>query len=337
MSTPVVVTPRIGIVVVSFNTRSLLRDCLASIAGAPFPTRVVVVDNASSDGTTAMVRDDFPSVELVANDTNRGFAAATNQGLAGLIDHSDFILLLNPDAALCPGALEHLVNFMLAHPRVGVCSPRLQYPDGRPQAGAFRFPTLAMAFLDLFPPRGPLLGRLYDSYLNGRYPEERGVEAFPIDHPLGAAMLIRSETLSEVGPLDEHFWLYAEEVDWCLRCHRAGWAIWQVPAARVVHVAGASSSQFRSASFVALHRARARFVHKWHTPFYRNWYARIIRLGMVASTLTAWRDWWRGRLQPAELRGHLSGYAAVFRLVAEGFAPDSDSSPARTMDVPPPF
>ncbi len=337
MSAPATATPRIGIVVVSFNTRALLRDCLASITGAPFPVHVVVVDNASSDGTAAMVREEFPWVELVANAANRGFAAATNQGLARLSDRSDFILLLNPDAALCPGALERLVGFMRAHPRVGVCSPRLVYPDGRPQAGAFRFPTLAMALLDLFPPRGPLLGRLYDSYLNGRYPEERGNEPFPIDHPLGATMLIRAETLAEVGLLDENYWLYVEEVDWCLRCHRAGWAIWQVPAARVVHVGGASSSQFRSSSFVALHRARARFVHKWHTPAYGRWYARVIRLGMVAATLRAWRDWWRGRLPLAELRAHLSGHAAVFRLVAEDVAPSSHSSPAPTMDASPPL
>ena len=312
-ATPV---PHIGIVVVSFNTRELLRRCLASTAGAPFAIEIVVVDNASSDGTGAMVREEFGDVRLVANTTNRGFAAATNQGILTLADHNDFILLLNPDAALRPDALAHLVHFMRAHPRVGVCGARLVYPDGRLQAGAFRFPTLLMAFFDLFPPRGPLLGRLYDSYLNGRYPEEQNDLPFPIDHPLGAAMLIRAETLAEVGLLDEGYWLYAEEVDWCWRCRRAGWAIWQVPAAVVVHVGGASSSQFRSRSFVALHRARSRFVRKWQSAGYRHWYAWIVRLGMVAATLRTWRDWWRGRLERGEIQSRLGAYGSVFRLVA---------------------
>lgn len=308
---------RVGVVVVSYNTRELLRRCLGSIKEtAPF-AQVVVVDNASPDGSAAMVAREFPAGKLIANSDNRGFAAATNQGIRALGDDADFVLLLNPDAMLCSGALPALLGFMLAHPRVGVCGARLLYPDGRPQEGAFRFPTLLMAVFDLFTPRGPLLGRLPASYLNGRYREERGDEPFPIDHPLGAAMLIRGEALAEVGLFDEGYWMYSEEVDWCFRCRRAGWAIWQVPAARVIHVAGASSAQFRGRSLVALHRARARFARKWRSPRYQRWYRRVVGLGMLWATLGAWRGWWRGTLAPDDLRAHLLAYGSVSRVVAE--------------------
>ena len=310
--------PRVGIIVVSYNTSELLRRCLDSIfepdGGAALSAEVVVVDNASTDGSPEMVAREYPQVGLISNDTNRGFAAATNQGLMAVGEGADFTLLLNPDAWLCPGALRALVNFMRAHPRVGACGARLLYPDGRPQEGAWHFPTLAMAFFDLFPPRGPLLGRLYSSPLNGRYREEQGETPFPIDHPLGAAMMIRRETLADVGLFDEGYWLYAEEVDWCFRCRAAGWAIWQVPAARVVHVGGASSQQFRGRSFVALHRARIRFERRWRSPRHQRWYERIIRLGMSWAVLKAWRRWAGGELPGQELRAQLLAYGAVVQL-----------------------
>jgi N-acetylglucosaminyl-diphospho-decaprenol L-rhamnosyltransferase len=308
------IAPRLGIVVVSYNTCALLRRCLQSTADVSLPVEVVVVDNASADGSPAMVRDEFPGVRLIANHDNRGFAAATNQGIEAVRQGTDFVLLLNPDAWLCDGAAEELAGFLLVHPRVGIAGARLLYPDGRPQEGAWRFPTLLMAFFDLFPPRGPLLGRLQSSYLNGRYQEERDDVPFPIDHPLGAAMMIRRETLADVGLFDEGYWMYAEEVDWCRRCREAGWAIWQVPAARVVHAGGASSSQFRGRSFVALHRSRLRYVRRWNDARHVRRYGRIIRLGMLWATLRTWRRWARGGASAAELRAQLLAYGMVMRL-----------------------
>lgn len=315
--------PRVGIVTVSYNTSALLRRSLAS-STAPhdaYRAEVVVVDNASPDRSAEMVRQAFPEVTLIANADNRGFAAATNQGIREVMDAVDYVLLLNPDAWLCEDALATLVAFMEQHPRVGACSPRLSYPDGRPQEGAWHFPTLWMAWFDLFPPRGPLLGRLQASSLNGRYHEEEGDQPFPIDHPLGAAMLIRREALAEVGLLDEGYWMYAEEIDWCYRCRQQGWAIWQVPAARVVHVGGASSSQFRGRSFVALHRARIRYVRKWWSPSRRRAYERIIQLGMLRVALRAWMDWLKGRSDAPTLRAQLAAYIVVMELI--GDAPPS--------------
>lgn len=316
---------RVAIVVVSYNTRALLRDCLRSAASAELPAQIVVVDNASHDGSPAMVRAEFPEVMLLANEHNLGFATGTNQGIRQALAACpalEYVLLLNPDAMLRPGALPALVEFLEAHPRVGVAGARLFYPDGRPQEGAWHFPTLWMTFFDLFPPRGPLLGRLYASPLNGRYREERAAAPFPIDHPLGAAMLIRRAALEQVGLLDEGYWMYAEEVDWCFRCRQAGWAIWQVPRAEVVHVAGASTRQIKTRSFEALHRSRMRFFARHYSARRQRWNRWIIRVGMLWATLTVWRDRLRGRIAPEELRGRLLAYGRVLQLAAADQLPD---------------
>jgi GT2 family glycosyltransferase len=314
-------TSRIAIVVVSYNVCDLLRQCLVSATTAELPAHVIVVDNASHDGSVEMIRREFPGVHLLANTTNRGFAAGTNQGIRYALaapQPPDYVLLLNPDALLRPGALRALLTFMDAHPRVGAAGARLFYPDGRHQEGAWHFPTLLMTLFDLFPPRGPLLGRLYASSLNGRYREERGTEPFPIDHPLGAAMLMRRETIAEVGLLDEEYWMYVEEVDWCYRCRAAGWAIWQVPQAEVVHVAGASSQQFKNRSFVALHRSRLRFFAKHSDARRERWNRRIVQVGMLWATLQTWRDRWRGRIGADELRRRLLAYGQVLRMADRG-------------------
>lgn len=309
-------SPRVAIVVVSYNTRELLRQCLTSATQAELPVQVIVVDNASHDGSPAMVRHDFPVVELIANDENVGFARGTNMGIHRALHHPaiKYVLLLNPDAYLRPGALAELVAFMDRHPRVGCAGARLFYPDGRPQESAWHFPTLWMTLFDLFPPHGPLLGRLYASPLNGRYREERANRPFPIDHPLGAAMLLRRATLHEIGLLDESYWMYVEEVDWCYRCRAAGWAIWQVPSAEVVHVAGASTRQIKSRTFEALHRSRLQFFRKHYAPHTVRWNRRIVQAGMVWATLQRWREHWQGRISIDDLRRNLLAYGRVLRL-----------------------
>jgi len=299
----------IDAVIVSYNSRATLRGCVEPLSQLD-DVAVKVVDNACPHDSTSVVAD-LP-VDIIRAGRNGGFAAGCNVGIAH--GEAPYVLLLNPDARLLPGALEALVCFMQRHPRVGVAGARLLYPDGRPQAAAWRFPTLAMALFDLFPPRGPLLGRLYGSYLNGRYPEEQCDLPFPIDHPLGALMLIRRQALDEVGLFDEGYWLYAEEVDWCYRCRQAGWTIWQVPAARAVHVAGAASSQFRGRSFVALHRSRLRYVRKWYSPRRQGLYAAIVHAGMLWRSLDTWGRWLGGRITADELRAHLLAYGKVQQL-----------------------
>jgi len=269
----------IGVVIVSFNTCELLRGCLDSLRSCALPLRVVVVENSSRDDSAAMVRACFPEIDLIALEQNVGFAAGTNVGLRRLgvgswelragvsaptpnsqLPTPRYVLLLNPDTVAHAGAIEMLAAFLDAHPRVGAVGPRLLNIDGSVQPAAFRFPTLAMTLLDLFPPGQALPGRLYGSWWHGRYPHEQCADApFPIDHPLGACILTRQAVVEQVGLLDERFFMYAEEVDWCYRIRQAGWAIWQEPRARVTHVGGAATSQFRSRMLIALYESRLRF------------------------------------------------------------------------------
>jgi N-acetylglucosaminyl-diphospho-decaprenol L-rhamnosyltransferase len=323
----------IGVVIVSFNTCELLRGCLESLRGCALPLRVVVVENGSRDGSAAMVRACFPEAELIALEHNIGFAAGTNAGIQGLgigdreqgaqespipspqSPALDYILLLNPDTVVHPGAIEALAAFLDAHPRVGAVGPRLLNIDGSVQPAAFRFPTLAMTLLDLFPPGQVLPGRLYGSWWHGRYPHELCADTpFPIDHPLGACILARRAVVEQVGLLDERFFMYAEEVDWCYRVREAGWAIWQEPRARVNHVGGAATSQFRSRMLIALHDSRLRFFRKHYSRRFIRWHTRIVRAGMLRAALLDWRSFLRGRLGRDELRARLWAYGKVSQL-----------------------
>jgi N-acetylglucosaminyl-diphospho-decaprenol L-rhamnosyltransferase len=291
------------IVIVSYNVRELLAKCLASVVSDPPPspnqqsaqglglstvdcrrstadrrlsTEILVVDNASSDDSAAMVRERFPTVCLIDNLDNRGFAAANNQAFAQA--HGRYVLMLNPDTEVRPGALETLLDFMDAHPGAGACGGKLVYGDGSLQHSAFRFPTLAQIFLDFF----PLNWRLTDSHWNGRYPRAwyaRG-EPFQIDHPLGADLLVRRSAAEQVGWLDDQFFIYCEEIDWCMRIRRAGWQIWCVPQAEIVHHEAQSTRQFRDKMFVELWRARARLFEKHYARVFRLAARVIVRAGL---------------------------------------------------------
>jgi len=327
----------LSIVIVSFNTRELLRRCLASIVenphhlviGAPtlearcpephissseceshprLPLELIVVDNDSADGSPEMVEHCFPSVRLVRSGSNLGFARATNLGLKE--SKGDLILLLNPDTEVVGGALAQMVSFLENHPEVGVVGPSLIYPDGRPQHAAFRFPNLWMSFFDFF----PLNHRLYDSSLNGRYRSPRDGMPFPVDHPLGAAMMIRREALDEVGLLDESFFMYCEEIDWCLRARKLGWKVYQLPLARIIHHSAQSTSQFRDAMLVELHRSRYRFFRKHYSPAFISAHRAITRLGLAREISRALWLWARGQLSSDELHRRLSAFRAIWEM-----------------------
>jgi GT2 family glycosyltransferase len=268
----------LSIVIVSYNVRELLSQCLRSLftGHSSLSTEIFVVDNASFDDSAAMVREKFPQVHLIENKENCGFAPANNQAFP--LARGRYVLMLNPDTQVKPGALETLVEFMDEHPRAGACGGKLVYGDGSLQHSAFAFPTLPQIFLDFF----PLNWRLTNSRLNGRYPREwyeRG-EPFQIDHPLGADFLVRRQVAEQVGWLDGGFFIYCEEVDWAMRIRQAGWEIWCVPRAVVVHHEAKSTSQFRDKMFVELWRARKRLFEKHYSPMFR-WLAwRIVRLGL---------------------------------------------------------
>ncbi len=315
--------PQLGIVTVSYNTRDLLRQCLHSVseslARSDMAAEVVVVDNASTDGSAEMVRHEFPWARLLANTENSGFAAASNQGLRALglpgPASPAYALLLNPDTIVRGRALGELVSFMERTPGAGVAGARLVYGDGSFQHSAFRFPTLAMAFFDFFLPNY----RLLDSSLNGRYPRRLYAAGAPfaIDHPLGAALLVRREAAAQVGLLDEQFFMYCEEVDWCRRIKAAGWGIYCVPAAEVVHLAGQSAQQFRERMFVALWRSRFRLFAKHNSAFYRRAVRLIVGIGLCREAGRTRRALQRGELDAAAAERRLAAYAQVQDLAKE--------------------
>jgi N-acetylglucosaminyl-diphospho-decaprenol L-rhamnosyltransferase len=264
-------TADLAVIIVSWNVREHLVRCLDSLRltleADALNAQVWVIDNASADGSAGLVRERYPWVHLEAGQSNAGYVKGNNLALARLLDAARYLWLLNPDTIVKPGDVRALVTFMDEHPRAGLAGPVLLNPDGSLQECAFRFPGLSQALFAL----GLLPNRLYYTSLNGRYPPERYAQAKPmrIDHPLGAAMMARAAAVREVGFLDDQFFMYCEEIDWAWRMHKAGWESWLVPAARIVHVGGASSRQARPETTAYLWESRARLYRKHRDPLTR--------------------------------------------------------------------
>jgi GT2 family glycosyltransferase len=258
----------IAVIIVSWNVRDYLSDCLRSLCGefdrSRLRGRIWVVDNASTDGTVALLADLFPQVQVIVNQSNAGFGAANNQGMqAAAAEHPRYYFFLNPDTLVRPGALGKLVKCLDERPGAGMAGARLIYSDGRFQHSAFAFPGLKQLIFDLF----PLPPRLYESRLNGRYPRRYyrpNRPPFPIDHPLGATMLVRADVAESTQGFDESFHMYCEEIDWSWRVRQAGWEIYAVPSAEIVHYGGESTRQIPARSLVNLWHSRAQLYQKHH-------------------------------------------------------------------------
>jgi GT2 family glycosyltransferase len=262
-------TARVSTLIVSYNTRDLTLEAIGSVIGQP-GVEVIVVDNASRDGSGAAVAERFPTATLIRSECNIGFAGGVNR--AASASRGQALLVLNSDARLAAGALDRLVALLDRKPRAALVAPALRYPDGRPQPAAFRFPGLTQIALDLFP-----IHRLADSRINGRV---HAVRPRSIDHPLGACMLIRRETWDDIGPLDEGYFMYVEEIDWCRRARNRGWEIWHEPRAIAIHHAGSSTRQDADAMFAQLWRSRLRYYARYHGPTYNRLVRGLLRLGL---------------------------------------------------------
>ena len=307
-------------VTVSYNTRDLLAECLESLfAGlerSALSAQVWVVDNASTDGSADMVRQRFPEVQLIAHDENLGFAAGNNLALRQMDLEGEAaprqILFLNPDTRVVGDALGVLVRFLDETPRAGVAGARLLYGDGGFQHSAFAFPGLSQIFLDFF----PLHHRLLDSPLNGRYPRAlyEARKPFEVDHPLGAALMVRREAWVQVGGFDERFFMYCEEIDLCREIKDAGWGVYCVPQAEIVHLEAQSTRQFRDQMFVALWRSRFLMFDKHGGPLFRWLARRVVRLGLGAEARRARAAYKRGEITAQELEGRLAAYREVAAL-----------------------
>ena len=222
----------LSIVIVSWNTQDILRRCLDSIrtAAPPLGFDVIIVDNASTDGSPDMVSSEFPEFTVIRNKENLGFAAANNIGIQRAV--AGFVMLLNPDTELCPGTVARMSSFAREHPNVGIIGPRLVMPDGQLQKSGRRFPTFMGEFLSV-----TRLSRVFKSFhdRNVGWGREDFDAITEVDEVSGACMLIRRSALDEIGLLDERFFMYYEDVDLCCRLKKAGWKVVYMGEGAVVH------------------------------------------------------------------------------------------------------
>ncbi|WP_026369860.1 glycosyltransferase family 2 protein [Kallotenue papyrolyticum] len=269
----------VSIILVSWNTRDLLLACLESLPAAIGDLRadVWVVDNASRDDSVAAVRSRYAHVRLIENRTNLGFAAANNQAIRG--GAGRYVLLLNSDTVAAPDSIELLVRFADDHPRVGAVGGQLLNADGSFQASRARFPSLWSETLNVTGLGRRLYGPWYPGYgpRHSRHPCRADV--LP-----GACMLVRRAAIEQVGPMDEDYFMYSEETDWCLRLHRAGWELWYLPDARILHHGGQSTQQAREPMIAALYRSKVRFFRKHYGPLH----AALLQLIFVLVLRAKW-------------------------------------------------
>jgi len=246
----------LSICIPTLQAKDLLRECLRSIyAQTRCAFEIIVVDNASRDGTVEMLRAEFPAVRVIVNATNVGFAKAMNQALR--VSQGRYALLLNNDTVVLPSALDRLVAFADAHAEVGICGPKILNRDGTLQKQCRRsyatpwdlfcyFSGLSTLF-----PHSPLFARYLMTYRDEN-------ETHPADAISGACMLIRRAVLEQIGWLDERFFAYQEDTDYCLRAQRAGWRVYYYPEAQIIHYASQGGSRvdpFRS-------------IWEWHRSYF---------------------------------------------------------------------
>lgn len=277
--------PRVSTVVVSFNTRDHLLRCLASLEAVLLPLEVIVVDNASEDGSAEAVAERFPATRLVRNPENAGFGRASNQGIA--LSRAPYVLLLNSDAEVRPGALEALVGLLDGRPRVGAAGPRTLSGDG----------TVQVSF---GPPLTPLREWRQRRLVRGvrqRQPEalRRAAALAAVEHEpawlSASCLLARREALSDVGGFDEGFFLYEEDADLCRRLRQAGWALVFTPAAEVVHHLGRSMDRAADRAFLEYHRSHVLYYRKHNGPLATA----LLRSYLAATAAAGWALSWTQR------------------------------------------
>jgi len=245
----------LSVIIVSWNTKDFVLRCLESVRQTVkgMEAEVFVVDNGSTDGSGAAVRERFPKVGLIENPMNVGFARANNQALSRAT--AKYLLLLNPDTQVKERAVERLISFMEAHREVGMAGGQLLNSDGSKQNAIANFPSLATELLNknllrwLFPNRFPGKGRNYP-------------EPIEVDSVIGAGMMVRRDTVEQVGLLDEDYFLFLEETDWCYRAKKAGWKVYHVPQAEIYHFQGKSAAREKRRARVEYYRSRYHFFKK---------------------------------------------------------------------------
>jgi N-acetylglucosaminyl-diphospho-decaprenol L-rhamnosyltransferase len=291
--------PDVSVVIVSYNTRALLDACLRSLRDSTKTVNVetFVVDNASADGSADHVAREFPEVSLIRNHANRGFAAANNVAIRQA--RGRHVLLLNPDTRVTPDTVATLAAFLDARPDVGITGPRVLNADGTLQSCGYRFPTLLGEIAQ---------SRQLPAWLRAvRAPreKERHADVHWID---GCCFMIRRDVIDGIGLLDEQYFLYAEELDWCRSARNAGWRIVTCPAAELIHLGGQSSAQVKASALALFIETRLRYYRKHDGLMI----AGLVSLVYVIGCLRRWRA------EPDKNRAKMRGVRQWWRATATG-------------------
>ncbi|MBN1401965.1 MAG: glycosyltransferase family 2 protein [Anaerolineae bacterium] len=296
----------LSVIIVSWNTCQLLRACLESLAREievlrehRLTAEVWVVDNASSDGTVQMIQSGFSWAQLMANEINAGFAAANNQAIQS--SRGRYVALLNPDTVVVAGAFTEMLAFMDETEEAAACGPLLLNGDGSLQPSCHPVLTPSreawrLFFLDRLVPRAT-----YPMH-RWKQTESRQVEVIK-----GACLVVRREALDQVGLFDEQYFMYAEETDLCHRLSSAGWQLFWVPDARVIHYGGQSTRQVPVEMIVALYRSKVQFVRK----FSAEWGARRLKAVLLAAFLPRWVVATLGQVLDPKLAARARSYRAL--------------------------
>ena len=267
----------VSIIIINWNTRELLLDCLTSVyhTTVGLNSEVIVVDNGSNDGSAQAVKEGFPQVKLIQNSENKGFAKANNQALSHV--KRRYVLFLNSDARLTDSALIALVDFMDKTPKAGIAACQYINRDGSKQNSFDNFPTLATELLNK-----TILKTLFPQ----KYPSKKKEYYTPmqVDSVIGACMIVRMEAITQVGMLDEDYFFFMEETDWCFRMHSAGWQVYHIPESKVYHLQGQSKEKNPAKAWIEYYRSSYTFFKKNRSPF--SYYTlRILRVGKLIINL----------------------------------------------------
>jgi GT2 family glycosyltransferase len=315
---------RLDIVIVNWNTGHALRSCVESVPHAPDGVviqRIVVVDNASSDDSVALVADAPPPLELIRNSLNRGFAAACNQGATG--STADYLLFLNPDTRLYPDTLSRTVAFMQAPEQqdVGICGIRLVDDDGHPTTAAARFPSLRSLFGE-----ATALSRVLPWLFPPHLLSSRECETTrSVDQVIGAFFLIRRQVFEALGGFDERFFVYYEEVDLSLRARRHGHRSMYFSGAQAYHRGGLSSEQVKAMRLFYSLRSRLLYAFK-HFSRVAAWLTVLVTFAVEWPVRSA-RALLRGGLELGEVAEAYRRLWAFMRLTGWRDAPDAQRRP----------
>jgi hypothetical protein len=260
----------VSVVVVSYNTKDLLVQCLKALSEAltSIQHEVIVVDNGSADGSADAVEKGFPRLRLIRNRDNSGFARACNQGLRTA--NGKYLLLLNPDAIISQEALSGMIHFMEKTPNAGAAGVQLVREDGSLQNSFDNIPDLGTELLNK-----SLLKRLLPNRYPGKHLKFTG--PVEVESLIGACMMVPREVIDTAGFLDEGYFFFLEETDWCLRMTRKGWKIYFLPDLRVVHLQGQSARQDPASARIEFYRSRYRFFALHKSMFSRG----VLRMGLI--------------------------------------------------------